>query len=68
MENDLWLGFEKCRVDLVFVCDVHFMIFDGGETILNGVQIEDRDLRRRVKFEQRLDDSMAERATAPNEG
>jgi hypothetical protein len=52
MKNDLWLGFEECRVDLVFVCDVHFIIFDGGVTILNDVQIEDRDLRRRVKVEQ----------------
>ncbi len=68
MKNDLWLGFAECRVDFIFSCDIDFVILDGGNPIVFGLQIKDRDLGRWVKLEQPLDDSMAERAaTSHNE-
>jgi len=50
MENNLWSDFAQCSKDLLFDRDIDIMIFDRGDTIMCGYQIEDRDLRGWTKF------------------
>lgn len=66
MENNLWMSFAKCIIDLVFIRNVDIVILDRGVSIVCGLYIKDRHLRCWLKLEKLLNSSMAKRATSSN--
>lgn len=66
MEDDFWLCFAKCQVDLVPICDVNVVILDMRVSIGCGLDIKNGHLWRGIKFEEPFDYSMTKKAAASN--